>query len=713
MAKLFNSVVKRFALKNAPSGGKSGGVGAINRDPKAIQVKRVGYQLMQGSGGSDSFEAPLADLSLIETAIDRDSYIQQTMMKYSELIFKSGWHFKGKNEQALIYLRLRLEMMAAATNTPTELLFQNIADDIVRYANCFLVKARAKGGQGLPPGLAALPVPPSKDPVGGYYILPAKTITISRDKNGTVTKYRQEVEGADKPVDFRPEDIVHIVVNRPTGRPFGNPWIAPVLEDVRLLRKVEENAGLLLYRHIFPLLAYTVGLDKPGYEASDDELIELQSVIENMPTDGAILLPERHKIEAVNISTIDGKPYLDYFEQRVFTGLGMSQVDMGRGDTANRNTADAMSGIKADRVKGWQKALQTQIDKYIIDEILIEGGFDPLVNEEFDVSFVFEEIEQEQKIARENHAILKWNSNIATWEETRIELGYDPAADEGRLQFAMIGMAVAEHGAKLAADTAAETQNKNAPANQNGSRSAPKKSTESLLESVFNHISIERYSALQESLHSSYRLLESDTLDVMEAFMQKQEFPMSEPTQWLSSVYFSKEKMIRSIQQSTKAALSEGVVKARKDMGRDTYPAVNYSSSMKTIRRYAEESLDSFEKSLKSTLSSKLQNCSNREQALLAVKGVFQSLQHRLNFISKVTLAKAYNFGYALALMKYGESHAHSHYEGSCMSCQEKAKDLITLQQFSSLDEIAIFYRIPPWHPNCECEVKSVEGGET
>lgn len=707
-------MIKNFTLKNAPSGGgsTSGGIGAINRDPKAIQVKRVGLQYVEGGGGRDTFESPQADFALIDTAIQRDSYIMQTMMKYSELIFKSGWYFAGKNEQALLYLKLRLEMMAVATNIPTEELFQGIADDIVRYGNSFLVKARAKGGVGLPPGLAALPVPPAKEPIAGYFRLPPGSITISRDINGTILKYRQEVEGADKPIDFNPQDIIHIAVNRPVGRPFGLPWIAPVLEDVRLLRKVEENAALLLYRHIFPLLTYTVGIDKPGYEATDEELATLQSVIENMPSDGTLVLPERHKVEAVQVSGIDGKPYLDYFEQRVFTGLGMSSVDMGRGDTANRNTADAMGGIKADRVKGWQKALQTQIDKYMIDEILVEGGFDPLANLEFDINFVFEEIEQERKIAKENHAILKWNSNLATFDETRIELGYDPTADEGRLQFAMIGMAVAEHGAKIAADTAAQTQNNNAPQNQNGARSAPKKSTESLQESALDELFGETQKKLQESLLSAYRTLESDTLDVVQIHIEKKAFPVKEPKEWLSSLHFSKDKMLRTIQQSTQYALSEGITKARVDAGRDSYADVSRTKALRIVRDYASESLDNLESTLKNHLTAKLEKSENKEQALLAVKGIFSATNHRLTAMSKVLVAKAYNYGYALALKEYGEEEVKSVYEGSCPTCQEKAKQTISLQQFSSLDEVAIFYRIPPWHPNCNCPLEHVKGGE-
>lgn len=710
LAKLWNKFIRDIALKNAPSGGSSRSAGAISRDPKAIQVKRVGYQLVNGSrsAGRDNFQEPLTDLELIDTAIRTDSYVMQTMMKYSELLFKSGYYFEGKNEQALQYLRTRFEVMSVATGVPTEELFQGIGEDIVRYSNAFLVKARAKGGVGLPPGMSLIPIPPAREPIAGYFRLPPHTISIARDEKGNVLQYRQEVEGGGDPIIFRPEDIVHISVNRPVGRPFGEPWIAPVLEDVRLLRKVEENAALLLYRHIFPLLSYTVGIDKPGYEATDEELEEVQSVIENMPSDGAIVLPERHKIEAINLNAIDGKPYLDYFEQRVFTGLGVSAVDMGRGDTANRNTADAMTGIKADRVKGWQRSLQAQIDKFIIDELLAEGGFDPLVNPEFNVDFVFEEIEQERKIAKENHVLQKWNSHLTTFEEARLELGLDPVVDESRLRYQMVDAYTDE-----AKDTSDEVDNKNAPENQHGKRTSPKRKTESLVESetVFDHMAISHFEKLHNALLSQYRSLEKDAIDMVEAHINKQAFPVKEPEEWLSAMHFSKDRMLRSVQEHTKYALSEGIEKAKKDCGRNSYPEVNVGSALGVVKEYAHDSLENLEKNLKLSISRRMEEAQSKEEVLLAVKGVFSALEHRMKFMSKTIMARAFNYGYVLAAMSYDEEFVKPLYEGQCFTCSQKAKEPISLKQFLSLDEVAIFYRIPPWHPNCEC-LLTLEGGE-
>jgi hypothetical protein len=749
LAKLFNKIIEKFGLKNAPSaGGRSGGAGAINRDPKAIQVKRIGYQLSQNGGGGsgrDSFEGPKVDFNTIATAIERDSYLMQSTMKYKELIFKSGYQFQGKNEQALQYLKLRLEMMAIATQVPTEELFQGIADDIVKYSNCFIVKARAKGGKGLPPGLTAIAVPPAKDPVVGYFRLPPQTIQIARDKNGNITKYKQESgSGGGDAIEFRPEDMIHIKVNVPAGEAFGLPWLAPVLDDVRLLRKVEENAALLLYRHIFPLLAYTVGIDKPGYEATNEELEELRSVIENMPTDGAIVLPERHKIEAVNITAIDGKPYLEYFENRVFSGLGMSQVDFGRGDTANRNTADAMGGNKADRVKGWQQAIQMQIDKYIIDEILIEGGFDPLVNPEYDINFVFNEIEQEMRIKVDTHEIFKFEHNIQTWEETRKNMGMEPSADESRLHFQMIGMQTAAHQASLDAQVASSkaTDNKQKPSNQHGTRSGPKSSTESYSEQLYRErypsppevkyrvsekwnvdiaeseqpkVPTEKIEALKVKLESVYQQMENDVIAEIKRSQERKAFPMTDAKAVLSSIYFGKEKMEHYIQKEAHSVLMDGAKKAMTELGLSKMPTINTSVALIVVSASAKDSFDLIESTIHDLLTERLENIDDPLEAVLQAKGIFQSLRHRFGVIAKTVLFKTYHYGYVLGLAKYGVEQVHVAYEeGDCATCLEKSKEPITLAQLSSFDEVAIFNRIPPFHPNCECDLTSdKEGGES
>ncbi len=712
MAKIFNQLLSKIGLRNATTstGSSSQGV-AVNRDPKTTQVKKISYAVKSGSG-TDA-ESPNADFTAIATAISRDSYLMQAVLKYTELVFKSGFQYQGKNEQSLTYLNQRISMMEIATQQPMELLYHGIADDIVKYSNSFIVKARAKNGVGLAPGLPAIAILPSKDPVAGYFRLPPQQITITRDDLGNISKYTQTSGAGGDTKDFKPEDIIHIKVNCAAGEAFGMPWLAPVIEDIRLLRKIEENSALLLYRHIFPLLTYTVGVDKPGFEATPEELDELRGVIEQMPTDGAIVLPERHKVAAVNIQPIDGNPYLTYFENRVFSGLGLSQVDFGRGDTANRNTADAMSGNKADRVKGWQQVIQPQIDKYMIDEILIEGGFDPVVNPDFDVNFVFVEIEQEMRIKIETHEIYKFEHNIQTWDETRKNIGLDPVADESRLIYQMIGFAQAEQQAAIA-DKGAETDNKQKPANQNGSRTGPKKSTESVLNESDAPKETSPTELLYSQLLSVYESIEKDVLDEVGKFQENERFPIRNTKELLSSIHFGKDKMLNIIQREAKQVFSEGIRKARTELDLSRSPKVNMYEALNVISAYNKDSFNLMDKTIHSMLDEKLKHAKNKVEALLVTKGIFESLKHRIQSISKTSLLKSHHYGYALALSRAGVAHIASICEeGGCDTCYEKSRETIELVELSAMNEAILFYQIPPFHPHCECDLKiSDKGGE-
>lgn len=477
MGKLFNVAKSRLSrVANAPS---SGGA-QINRDPKANKVKRVGYQTVPNGGGRDNLEAPDLDLARIAAAIARDAYLSQAHLKYSELVVKQGYFLKAKDQAVLDYLNQRFKMMEIATGTTLHRLIESIASDLVKFGNAFMVKGRAKGGVGLPPGLSVVAMPPSKDPVAGYFMIPADSVTIARDKNGEILLYQQEIQGQDKPLKFKPEDIVHMAWNRESGKAFGTSFFGPVIEDVLILRTIEQNVNLLTRRFTFPLVKYRVGVGTTQ-EASDEEVDFVTQQVDNAEIDSIYVMPARHDMEGVNIPTIDMHPYLKYFEERVFSDLGLSAVDFGRGDTANRNTADAMGGNKTDRVKSFARLIGEDFTRQVIEELLVEGGFDPFVNPDYAVELVFNEIEMEALIKRETHEIYKFEHNTQTFEELRLAIGKDPVVDESRLNRNIAATLASQQAAEQASLSggSSETDNKQKPTNQSGTRSGPKRSSES------------------------------------------------------------------------------------------------------------------------------------------------------------------------------------------------------------------------------------------
>ena len=204
------SFLTKTNINNASSG---------TRDPAETAVARVGMR--QGDITSKDFEDPEYDLTEIQTGYDADSYIRQGVDKYVDQIFKEGFHFYGKNEATVEYIKNRFAYIAECTQTSTGQLFTSIAEDVVKYGNCFVVKSRSNDTNLFPQGESIQGIYGS-DAVAGYFCLNATTITLKRDKDGTILGYRQEVDS--NKVDFKPEDVVHFPYKREKGNAFGTPF---------------------------------------------------------------------------------------------------------------------------------------------------------------------------------------------------------------------------------------------------------------------------------------------------------------------------------------------------------------------------------------------------------------------------------------------------------------------------------------------------------
>lgn len=495
-------------VQEAPTSGGGSGGGGAKRDPAQTAIKRIGLAL--GDVGRD-FQEPEFNLEEITAAYNTEAYVRQAVDKYIELMFKAGWDIVGKNPNAVLYVRSRLSMMAEVTGIPNDQLFIEIAEDLVKYSNAVVVKARVKDQASLPPNVQVQGIGGAQ-PIAGYFPLNVTTLSIRRDKNGTVKGWQQEVEGQDKPVKFKPEDIVHIYYKREKGNAFGSPFLMPVLDDIRALRQAEENVLKLIYRNLFPYIHVQVGLTEEGLGATDPEIQRTQRDIEMMDLEAGLVTSERVNIKPIaNDKIIDANPYLKYFEQRVFTGLGVSELMMGRGNTANRSTGDNLSGEFTDRVKAFQKVMSIFVDEFIIKELLMEGGFDPILNPDDDVDFIFKEIDIDAKIKAENHAIYQYEHNAISEDEMRTLIGRDPIEDgdvRNKMHLAVITLAQAQAMAALKPATgeggnkaqgtggggSKAANNKNKPTNQSGTKASPKK------ESHEQDYQQKYYKAIEDSL---------------------------------------------------------------------------------------------------------------------------------------------------------------------------------------------------------------------
>lgn len=404
--------------------------------------------------GEELYTPAEYNLSTVANAFDTDSYFRRSVEKYVELIWKAGYSFYGKNPRAVTYIQRRFEQIAMVTTTPTEQLFLDMSYQLVEFSNVYVSKVRKNEASG---GMVRTDFTGKIfQPVAGYFVEDPVSMYLAVKKNGDPIGYKQMMRGVysmngastGNPVGNKsrsgsgnsnyykiwyPENMIHIVYSKKPGMRVGTPMVWPVMDDIRALRRIEQNVELLVFQHTIPLFQYIIGTD--SRPAQPDEIAAVKQVVERMPPNGCIVTPERHTIKAIGVegSLIDASVYLTYYKDRVLAGLGMSGVGMGQGGTSNKGTAVVLDKHLVNTSAMFQRILKIYIDEFMIKELLAEGGFDvSYINGDNKVGIHFPPIDTEEQRAKENHYAQMYTQHVINEDEMRHEFGREPVKDDER-----------------------------------------------------------------------------------------------------------------------------------------------------------------------------------------------------------------------------------------------------------------------------------------
>lgn len=477
------------------------------------KVMRIA-SLALGLGGfafydRSNFETSPYDFGQVIKASETDSFVRQAFAKYRELIWKEGWDIVSENDEAVDYIQERIDYIELAMKKTFDDLLVEISDQLVKFGNCFLAKARGPLGPYFP---GRINTPEDVEPIVGYYVVPAETMEIKRDKHNRPIRYRQRTDDRlnglysnKRQPSWSPKEMIHLSIDKKPGHAFGTPFMVSVIDDIVALRQMEEDIQNLIHKELFPLYKYSVGT--PEHPAEPAEIDAAAAELQNLRSDGGLVLPDRHDVDVIgaNSTALDASDYLRHFVTRVCTGLGLSPHHLGiMEESGNRAVTDRLDIALYDKVKTYQRYLSGVIRLNIFSEILFEGGFDPIVHpavsgESDRCEFKFREIDVDTQVKKENHIIQKWASNLISLEEARTELAYDPEIDEDRLLMtltAKIGLEYAPNpvangggsnnsprkpdaqrpssgGSANKKNTSKSTGNKSRPSNQHGRRTSP------------------------------------------------------------------------------------------------------------------------------------------------------------------------------------------------------------------------------------------------
>lgn len=354
------------------------------------------------------------DLAQIKNAVLTDSYLAVAVRKFSQLITKAGYQIKSKNEDAANYVNDRIKVIEFRTKIPFYTLITSIARDLYTYSNSYIIKTRDNNTEKF--GLKAEKIF-SSGAISGLFLADPASVTIRRNDAGAIDAYVINQE------EYSPNDVIHLYIDKMNNADYGTSRIYSALEDVTMLRKAEGLVMTILYRFAIPVLHIKVGNTAEGQYATQKEINDARDAFQEMPNDGFIVTNERTAIEAItpNMQANQLLKFLEYLELRVFSALNASKSSMGRG--GGQSSADNTEALMHDEVRAFQNVITNFIEKYLFTELLLEGGFNPLLNKDDYVSFAFNEVSIDTKIKLESNTIQKYQGNVIDLDEARRELG--------------------------------------------------------------------------------------------------------------------------------------------------------------------------------------------------------------------------------------------------------------------------------------------------
>lgn len=692
---LFSSIRRKTEIQETPPShideNKIQKININSKKMKDFVIKAVGG-IQKQSDCRERFQRPEYNLWEIKEASESDSYVKIAFSKYSYLIYKAGASLKGEDER-VSYLEKRFRMMSFMTQKPMDILFQEVADDLVKYSNAFLIKKRVDGIV----GINARPILADKV-VGGYFRVDPASVKIKRDKNGNVLKYEQGY--GDNIREFFPRDVIHIFMDKDANNAYGTPRVVAALEDVKLLRKIEGNVTALIYRFSMPLYQWMVGLPQQGMQATQPEILKAQNEIERSTLDGIVVTNERTTIKAIGAegSALNAEGYLKYFEERVFSALGVSASQMGRGGA--KQDSESMEAQIHDTVKYIQRIMSIFIQEKILNELLFEGGFNPILNEEDIVTYEFEEISLETKVKKENHEMLKFQSNIIPFEDTRRNMGMkDTIPDEARLYKNMIEKQAeldkidrtAEHQKELSRINA---QNSSSSGNS-GSSTGNKAPRSNKSQGPSKAVSTNNRPQNQHGTHSA-KIKEGLELDKHEKQLKKvyqcynsacDDLEEGENLEVISSIL--RNALVSSLSKYIDEYSMQAIIDATEEIN-----AVNKTDKLLpndsiNMTDFYEESEIAFNKLVK-TLKRAIEEDKNN------ISASFDKYEYKLRFISDFIIRKAYWYSYAKTGALLGVNKAYI-----IFNSEKDAKgrnDYIDTKAFTVDD-------IPAYHSFCDCEI--------
>jgi len=652
------------------------------------QIKSPVPRYFEHAGQLNSYYSEAEyDLVSVYKLYKAESYFLKAVQKKVGLLCKSGYSIRSEDEEITKYMDGRFKMMFMQTGVSLESLVKQIAFHLTVCSNAFLIKSRDPNCEFAEEysidGKAQHPV------VGLFVAHPTAMkprFRVEQDKGPGPTKFRYVLwkwVHTNRRGQFRlfdPEDVVHFRVLHEEGMVFGMPEVVPVIDDIRTLRKIEEDIQLLLYRDLFPIIHYTV--ETPTVIDHGSGLTELDQAkhdIERIVQDGGIATDSRHKIEYVGNkgNGIDAAPYLTYFQGRVFTGLGVAPVDMGIGTQISGETGNSMSKQVVDAVKFIQHEIINQFNEKILVELGLQSPFGAQIFEQGKMPVLhFEEIDLEWQIRKENHHADLFTKGVKTVDEARHTMGHEPLSEEEikRTQHGLYEKDMEEKKLAHTIDLDHKKLEQKASVDAEKLTIQRQAKKDSVKKTGSN-------SNITKSARRKHKDSIEESIDIQDVFkLALEDIDTKSNTQRKLDIVITAKCVYDAIKNNMVESMRDGMEAAAKDLGIDSYNTDIEHDIFGALNRIRDNVVELVYNDSKSV---------NRAAARIATA-------------NKTEQTRAYNYGYGLVCVNnmHQDFIVYSDFEDVAADSTEFLGKEITLNKTN------IVGAVPPFRPNSRLKIK-------
>lgn len=445
-----------------------------------------------------NYNPPQFNLNEISAVITVESILQTSIERHVEMALTEV-SLVGKPEHVR-YLSKRLAEIELMSDQSFRELLADQLYQVAAYGTAITVVRRDTERSS---GHAIRYFKRKLQPIAAMFVADAPSMEVAVNDGGNVTAWRQTIRGAEKPErTFSRHDVFVAARHRRPGMIFGTPYCISVLDDIMVLRRLEELLDIVSQKHVFPLFQIMVGTDQLpagdhdlGGGQSISEIEYVSGLVNNMPTEGAFVTSHRWQFEMIGAKgeVLDLMPYVAHFYSRVTQGLRMNQTVLGTDGSGSSTKGQATHQMQA--LAASARHLQKVVAdswRVILRQLLFEGGFN--LTWEDQVTLQFAHPDEEAQRAHENHLLAQYQGDMRTQAEARQGMGLPALTPEQKKDMflekqsardvelatktaAARPAAGSSSSSKKAKSSSRSTATRSRPTNQSGTKSTKTRST--------------------------------------------------------------------------------------------------------------------------------------------------------------------------------------------------------------------------------------------